>query len=235
MKNYEKYPMKWNLNIDLTTIFEDIETISYLLKEEISLFDNKEKKLFKKLVKWDIEIEKILFLIQMIKSKIIPSIQQKLNFEFKDHNKIILALFSKSTKNIFKEMNKERFIKKRHAHILNTDKLNHLASLGEIAEGLATLGDKVLGLAAIHIIWEKGLFKKGDITREKKNLEKNSKLAKIFDDLNLEQAKISIAPKNEGTKIKTINHEKGTIMEAIFWIIYSENGLSNFINILNNF
>ena len=234
-KKNEYIPIKWNLNVDLTMIIDDLEKISQVLKQEISSISNREEKRYKKFVSWDENIGKILSQIQNIKLTLIPSIEQKLAIKFLDPNRIILALFTKTTKNIFNEMDQEYRIKLKHPNIFNSEKLKNLAKLGEIAEGLATFGDKALGLAAAHIVWEKGLFKKSDITREKEELIKNSKLALICRELNLYQEKISLGSESEQAKSETINHQKGTLVEAIFWIIYSENGLSKFINILNNF
>ena len=63
-KKIESFPIKWNLGIDLVTTFDDIKKISSALKQEIRSFNNKEEKLYKKLVKWFQDIRKILSHIQ---------------------------------------------------------------------------------------------------------------------------------------------------------------------------
>ena len=236
MKEKEaKSLLAWNPKFDLVPIFEDIKNISIAVKEKISTFEHKERRFFRKLKSWDKDLNKILAQTKKIQKEIIPFIEEKLSIKFRDPNKIILALFTRTTKNIFLEMKQESIIEKEYPHIFTPKKLINLIYLGELAEGLATFGDKVLGLVAAHIAWEKELFKKGDITNEKKKIESNSNLALICKKLKLDNGEVSIVPENKGVKLKAKHHKKATFLEAIIWVYYLENGLEKVLNLFNKF
>lgn len=229
-----KYPLEWKFNFDLSEIFKDIMEISIIIKNLIkdSLYD-KERRIYKKIEKWNVQLEEILESIQEIQKFSIKSIEQRLNIKFRDPNKLIVALFTRTTKNLFLEMKQENSITYYYPNVFKSQILDNLINLGELAEGFATLGDSVLGLVSVHRAWEKGLFKKGDITNEKIKLERNSKLAQLCDDLNLDKYQISLVPGSKNTSQETTNHKKATFFEAITWIYYSENGFESVLSLFN--
>lgn len=225
--------MEWKFSFDLAKTFDDINQIALLIKQLKRDYPNeKERRAYRKITSWDHQLDLILDSIQRIRTVKIREIEQKLNIEFEDPNKIILALFSKNTKNVFDEIKKDYLIMREHSDILNDEKLTNIINLGELAEGMGTYGDSVLGLVATHIAWEKGLYKKGKITDEKKKLVNNSYLAKICGDLNLDEIKVSSVPESEVGLQKTINHNKGTLFEALIWVYYSEKGFNKVLDLL---
>lgn len=231
-KNTLIYPLKWNLNFDLNEVFEDIRKIGQVLKELIrDYLYEKERRFYRKLENWNNLIEIILESVQEIQKHSIYAIEKKLDIKFRDRNLLVIALFTRTTKNLFLEMNQEGSLGYKYPNIFSTQILERLINLGELAEGFATLGDAVLGLVAVHRAWEKGLFNKGNITNEKKELEENSKLAQICDDLKLDEYKISVVPESKKALQKTINHKKATLLEAIIWIYYSENGFEKVLSL----
>lgn len=76
-------------------------------------------------------------------------------------------------------------------------------------------------------LWDSSLAKVGDLTKQKSNTVSNSNLAKFCDRLGLFEYKISRVDDKSSSKSKeeTIKHEKGTLVEAIFGVIYLEHGL----------
>lgn len=227
------FPLEWKFGFNIAKLFEDIKQIALLIKHLKKDYPNeKERRAYKKLNNWDRQLDIILDSIQKLRTVKIREIEQSLKIKFDDPNKIVLALFNKDTKNVFDEIKKDYLIMRDNPDILNDEKLTNLIRLGELAEGMGTFGDSVLGLVAVHIAWDKGLYRKGKITEEKKNLVKNSYLAKLVDDLNLDEIKVSSIPKSEVGLQKTVNHKKGTIFEAIIWVYYSENGLKKVLDLL---
>ena len=92
---------------------------------------------------------------------------------------------------------------------------------------MATLGDSALKLAVIHILWSEGIIDKGKITIVKERIEKNSNLAKYCDQLHLYENRIYVESEIFDPKPKTIDHIKGTLVEAILGIYYLEKGLQD--------
>ena len=176
-KKYLIYPLKWNLDFELNEIIEDIKKIKQTIIELIRDYsDEKERRFYRKIVKWNDLLERILGDIREIQGNSIYAIEKKLNIKFRNRDLLVLTLFTRTTKNLFLELEQEGSLKYKYPNIFSSQKLERLINLGEIAEGLATLGDAVLGLVAVHRAWEKGLFKKGNITSEKIELEENSKI-----------------------------------------------------------
>jgi 23S rRNA maturation mini-RNase III len=230
------FPLKWIDNFNLTSIFKDIKDISFFIKEEIKNETfGKERREYKKMVEWNDQLEKLIEKLHKIETLTIPSIEYKLNIKFQDPKKVVVALFTRTIKNLFLEMKQDFFFKSKYPSLFNNTKLDRIINLNELAEGLATLGDQVLGLVVVQKAWEKGLYKKEKITDEKKNLVNNSNLAKIYDNLNLDENEVSIESKNQITSQENLIHKKATFLEAIIWVYYLENGLEKVINLLNKF
>ena len=122
--------------------------------------NEKERKFYRKLEKWNNLLELILEKIREIQEHSIFTIEQRLDIKFRDHDLLVIALFTRTTKNIFLEMNQAGILRNKYPNLFSTQSLERFINLGDFAEGLATLGDAVLGLVAIHRAWEKGLFKK---------------------------------------------------------------------------
>ncbi len=53
----------------------------------------------------------------------------------------------------------------------------------------------------------------------------NSNLAKIYDNLNLDENKVSIEPESQFIYQENLIHKKATFLEVLIWINYLENGL----------
>ena len=147
---------------------------------------------------------------------------------------MVLALFSTATKNIFQEFTQDIIFKQELPEIFDSHRIDDLIELGEMAEGLATLGDQVVGLAAAHLLWKdispiiavKEDSIKGTITRAKKDLVRNSTLAVLCEKLGLEESQITVySPNKNSTKM-------GTLLEALVWVIYTEYGLQKVIDLL---
>jgi dsRNA-specific ribonuclease len=236
-KNNSKiFPLKWIDNFNLTSIFEDIKDISSFIKEEIKNETfGKERRESKKMVEWNDQLEKLIERLHKIETLTIPSIEYKLNIKFQDPKKVVVALFTRTIKNIFLEMKQDFFFRSKYPSLFNNTKLDRIINLNELAEGLATLGDQVLGLVVVQKAWEKGLYKKEKITDEKKNLVNNSNLAKIYDNLNLDENEVSIESKNQIVSQENLIHKKATFLEAIIWVYYLENGLEKTLNLINKF
>jgi len=215
--------MKLNVNVDLSKVFNYLAITSYIIKDDFLNHPDKTSKKFNRLKKLGQRIDNFLKKQELIQTYIKPKIEKTFNIEFKNPNLITIALFTPSTKNTFIALS--NYIKKNHFEIYNKEKFEFISNFGDIAEGLATLGDSALKLAVTHILWNDGIIDKGTITKVKERIEKNSNLAKYCDQLHLFEHRIYVKSELFDPKPKTIDHIKGTLVEAILGIYYLEKGL----------
>ena len=76
------------------------------------------------------------------------------------------------------------------------------------------------------MLWDSSLTTAGHLTTKRKDIVSNANLAKVCDKWNLynHRLKRKIDPSEENSQNSTIDHEKATIVEAIFGVIYLEFG-----------
>jgi len=222
--------MNLKLKSNLSRVFQELSEIFNILKEDFSNISDKTTKKFKKLNRWLEILNNFLLKHENIQLNLKPSLEKKFSITFKNLNLITLALFRPSTKNIFTELS--IYFQEEHPNFLNIERLEYMSNLGDIAEGLALLGDSALGLAVTHSLWKKGITDKGTITTEKAQMVQNLNLAKYCDDLDLYHNRIHMELNVNETKLETINHVKATLVEAIIGIIYLEKGVQGVVNYL---
>ncbi len=218
------------LKSNLSRVFQELSEIFDIIKEDCLNFSDKTSKKSKKLNRWFDMLNNFLLKHENIQLNLKPSLEKQFSFKFKNPNLITLALFRPSTKNIFTELN--IYFQEEHPNFLNIERLEYMSNLGDIAEGLALLGDSALDLAVTHSLWKKGITDKGTITTEKAQMVQNLNLAKYCDDLDLYHNRIHMELNVNNTKPETINHIKATLVEAIIGIIYLEKEVQGVINFL---
>ena len=180
---------------------------------------------FQKLNKFRTSLESIIEKNKAISSELIPKIEKLFRLKFKTPEMIFIALTRPSIRNLLENI---------AIHYDNGSKLpfstsdfNELVASGDAANVLALLGDSVLDLAIIKTLWDSSLAKVGDLSKRRSDLVNNRNLAKLCDKLRLFDYRIlgKIDPSAENSKEETILHEKGTLIESLFGVIYLEYGL----------
>ena len=222
--------MNLKLKSNLSRVFQELSEIFDIIKEDCLNISDKTSKKSKKLNRWLEMLTNFLLKHENIQLNLKPSLEKKFSIKFKNPNLITLALFRPSTKNIFTELS--IYFQEEHPNFLNIERLEYMSNLGDIAEGLALLGDSALDLAVTHSLWKEGITDKGTITTEKAQMVQNLNLAKYCDDLDLYHNRIHMELNVNNTKPETINHIKATLVEAIIGIIYLEKGVQGVINFL---
>jgi dsRNA-specific ribonuclease len=222
--------MIFKLQFDITEVFKDFLKISTVLKEDIEKIAEKASKKYKRLSKWRDNLEHFITKHENIQLNLIPSLENSLAIKFIEPNLITLTLFRPSTRNIFIELGK--YFQEEHFDMFKLEKFEFMSELGDIADGLALLGDSALNLAATQEIWEDGILDKGKITIEKAKIVGNLNLARYCDELDLYNNRIHLESKKMQTKIEKIQHIKGTLVEGIIGVIYIENGIDGILKIL---
>ena len=222
--------MNLKLKSNLSRVFQELSEIFDIIKEDCLNISDKTSKKYKKLNRWLETLTNFLLKHENIQLNLKPSLEKKFSIKFKNPNLITLALFRPSTKNIFTELS--IYFQEEHPNFLNIERLEYMSNLGDIAEGLALLGDSALALAVTHSLWKEGITDKGTITTEKAQMVQNLNLAKYCDDLDLYHNRIHMELNVNNTKPETINHIKATLVEAIIGIIYLEKGVQGVINFI---
>ena len=113
---------------------------------------------------------------------------------------------------------------------LDSDDFEALIHMPDAAKVLALLGDAVIDLALVQIHWNPSISKVGELSKKRSKFASNMKLASICDRWDLYEYRIHQDPYAPDTKRETVDHVKGTIIEAIFGVVYIESGLEQVIS-----
>ncbi len=163
--------------------------------------------------------------IDYIDIKIIPELEKIFRISFKTPELIYLALSRPSIRNIFENLEIE--FAEDEKFTISQSTMQDLQSCADAGNMLALIGDAVLDLAVVQVLWDSSLAKVGDMTQKRTEIVSNESLAKFSDTLELHDLRLCKYgdPSEQDIKEKTLNHEKGSLVEAIIGVIYLESGL----------
>ena len=179
-----------------------------------------------------IELDHILEQMEKIEKIVIPKLEQLFHLTFPTPELIMLALATKSIRNIFEDLNKH--FGSDINRPLSTEELAELASSGDAAVVLALMGDAALDLAIVQTLWDSSLSKTGELTEKRKLVASNENLAKYCDEWGLYSSRLyrKQAIESKDTKEETVEHQKGTLVESILGVVYLEFGLEKLLRIV---
>ncbi|MHA1975011.1 MAG: ribonuclease III domain-containing protein [Candidatus Hodarchaeales archaeon] len=194
------------------------------IKDVRDKLPDSEAKEFKKLTRFLEELDHLLKTMKRINNDLIPSLETKLRIKFSTPELLMFALTRPSSRNIFADL--KTFFSKNGDPPFNIDDFDDLASTGDAANVLALVGDAVLDLAVIEALWDSSLSTVGELTSKRMRIVSNQNLAKWCDSLGLYEFQLQRLqdPTKANAKDKTLEHEKGTLVEALLGVIYLENG-----------
>ena len=178
------------------------------------------------------ELDHLLDTMDKIRSNLIPKLEKLFRLTFKTPELIMLALARKSVRNIYEDL--EIHFNNTSEKPLKPDEYKELASSCEAGDVLALIGDAVLDLAIVQVHWDSSLATAGKLTVKRQEIGSNSHLAIISDKWNLCDFRLKRlnAPKSINIKPETIIHEKATLIEALYGVIYLEFGFDELIRTL---
>ncbi len=177
-------------------------------------------RLLNKLDRWLHDIKHIQDSLRRIEADIIPKLEDILNVKFQNKEMVLVAMFQPSTKNIFLEL--KTHYRRSDDDPLGQEGFAEMINLSEMAQVLALVGDAVISSAVLQHLWEPHLGDAGKITQKKAKIVSNEHMAQLCDEWKLYEYRIHFDP---GTPSKSeIEHDKGTLLEAIYGIIYIESG-----------
>lgn len=169
-----------------------------------------------KFSRWTISLDTILGQITAVDNEVIRMIEKDIGFRFKNRNLVVIALMQPSVKNLFQKILTE------FGGDTGTD-LNFLIKAPEIAESLAWAGDSAIRYAILEKIWNIRDSPE-NLHNQRVSLETNENLADRFDQWKIFKHRIHLDQTvPEGT---TMKKRTGTLIEAIFGIIYIEEGMN---------
>lgn len=178
------------------------------------------------------ELNHLLGRMEKIEKMLIPMLEDLFHLKFTTPELLMIAMSITSIRKIFEDVN-VHFITDPNRPLQEVEMME-LASSGDAAKVLALIGDAALDLAIIQVLWDSSLSTTGKLTEERKKVASNSNLAKYCDQWGLFGYRLNryrvIDP--EETKPETIEHEKGTLVEAILGVIYLEFGLEVLLRIV---
>ncbi len=172
-------------------------------------------RLLGKTMRWITQLTGMQSSIDQVKDSLRPKLEEVLGVSLHKNELLLVALFQPSTKNLFLEMIDE-FPSKQ-------EELKHLVALSEMAEALALVGDAAISLAALHHVWQPKSIDAGVLTQRRSDIVNNEHMAELCDNWGLYEHRIHFDP--HSVSKSEMEHDKGTLLEAIYGIVYIEQGL----------
>jgi ribonuclease-3 len=171
------------------------------------------------------ELSHLLEIMDKIQCELIPKLEEIFRVKYKTPELVMLALTRPSIRNIYDDL--EKFFNIKLDNPLKPDEYKQLATSGYSAEVLALVGDRVIDLAVVQLLWDNTSATVGKITEKKKEIVSNENLSRVCELWKLFNYRLGRlqAPVPEIIREDTIEHEKGTLVEALYGVIYLEFGL----------
>ena len=200
-----------------------------ILKNQKEEFPSTHSKEHRKLDLFLNELKNLIETIDKIQQKLIPQLEKILRIKFPTPELILIALSRPSIRTNYEQI--EEHFQKYPPNPLKSDEYSELASSGDAANVLALIGDAVLDLAVVQSLWDSSLATAGDLSCKRIDLVSNMNLAKVCDEWKLYEYRLQRhhLPTKQLSKEETIEHEKATLVEAIYGVIYLEFGFEELV------
>ncbi len=204
-----------DLNLEQVHIEKKIASLLTEVERTKENVPSQNTRLLGKTKRWVAQLNSIMSLVDRVKDSLRPKLEKVLGVSLHKNELLLVAMFQPSTKNLFLEMIDE-FPSKQ-------EELKHLVALSEMAEALALVGDAAISLAALHHVWQPKSVDVGVLTQKRSDIVNNEHMAKLCDDWGLYEHRIHFDPHTVSKS--EMEHDKGTLLEAIYGIVYIEHGL----------
>jgi len=179
-------------------------------------------RLLVKINRWREQLKEVQVGLKYIRSKLVPKLEKTLSVKIKNVELVQVAMFQPSTKNLFLEL--ETHYKNEGNNPLGDHGFADMIALSEIAQVIALLGDAAIDMGVLYQLWRPDPSDVGHITQEKSEIVSNEHMASLCDRWGLYEHRIHFDP--DVLSKAEIEHDKGTLVEAIFGIIQMEHGFS---------
>jgi dsRNA-specific ribonuclease len=170
--------------------------------------------------RWVKEFDIILEQIGKIDADVLLKLKVDLGYSFAHRNLILTALFQPSAKKIFSEIKKEFNL--LSDFIVTFENLDSLEKCSDRAKSLAWIGDAAIKFAISSRIWRIDISTE-DLNDTRKKYESNENFSLLCDKWQLFESRINRDP--EDKKSKSAIKSKGTLVEAVYGVIFIERGI----------
>jgi ribonuclease-3 len=185
-------------------------------------------RLLGKIDRWQEQIQEVNDRIHYIKKTLAPRLEKELDLKIQRKESLITAMFQPSTKNLFLELDIQYRGKKNP---FGDDSFEELVSLSENAKRFALLGDAAISMAVIYYLWQRD-DDVGKLTQDKSSIVSNKHMVELCDRWGLYKHRIHFDP--ETPSKGEIQHDKGTLVEAVYGIIQMEHGFEHVLKNINH-
>jgi ribonuclease-3 len=168
--------------------------------------------------------------IQSAEKNLIPRLDRIFSLNLNNNGLLTVALFQPSTKNLFSEIRIHYCNNTRDR--LDCDALLDLASLSKASEMLALLGDAAIDMAILHHVWKPKASDAGTLTQSRAQLVSNEHLSQKCDEWGLYESRIHFDPDTPSKS--EMDHDKGTLVEALYGVIYVERGFDKVLELVRH-
>lgn len=220
--------LKWNA----VGLIGKTQKLREKIKQDQAILPADHARDFRKLQGYLNELDYLLDQMNNIQHNVIPKLEDQIRIKFPTPELILISLSRPSIRNIFDNLN--GYFEKQDSSPINPEEFDELAATGDAANVLALVGDAALDLAVVEMLWDSSLKTAGVLTTKRTEIVSNAKLASICDRWNLYEARLRRF--KEPTEYQSLNekieHEKATLVEAIFGVIYLEFGFKEVLRIL---
>ena len=208
--------LRWE-DIGLT---EKLTSLRQMVNEEYGTTPPSHTRHLSKLRRWQKQLKRIISRVNLIKNSLGPRLEKILSIPIKESELLPVAMFQPSTKNLFLELETE--FRGNKLDKIGQEGFDTLSSLSEMSKVLALIGDAAISLGVVHFLWQPRSVDSGRLTQRRSEVVSNEHMAEVCDKWGLYKHRIHFDPPTE-TKAE-IEHNKGTLLEAIYGIIYVEHG-----------
>jgi ribonuclease-3 len=183
-------------------------------------------RLLTKIGRWKEQIEQIREGIEYVNHDLASKLETILGLKITNPELLQVALFQPSTKNLFLEL--ETHYENENESPLGDHGFADLIALGEIAMVMALLGDATIAMGVLYQLWRPEPSDVGYLTKEKSEIVSNENMAALCDRWGLYEHRIHLD--SEVPSMVEIEHDKGTLVEAIYGIIQMEYGFDRVLD-----
>ena len=209
-------------------IEDKLKILSKTIEQTKTQTPEKNTRLLGKVDRWQEQLHEVNEGIHYIKKKLAPKLENALDLKIRNNESLLAAMFQPSTKNLFLELE----IQYRGKHNpFDDDSFDDLVSLSENAKRFALLGDAAISMAVIYHLWQME-DDVGKLTQDKSTIVSNKHMADLCDRWGLYKHRIHFDP--ETPSKGEIQHDKGTLVEAIYGIVQMEHGFEHVLKNINH-
>lgn len=214
----------WNIE----GLFDKALVLQKALESRLKEVPTKNTNERNKIAKWQKELNDINQKIEYVNKVKIDDLKKVLDYNFLNPDLLILSLIQPSLRNTFNEL--KIYFSVIGISPIKEEEFDDFINLGDATRVLAFIGDAAIDLALAQIFWQPKISKVKDMHDRRVNFASNKNLARICDKWNLYDCRIHLDLLSPPPLDDTISHSKGTIVEAIFGVMYIESGLEPIIS-----